>query len=57
MGEESFEEISSEYLDLVRHRHSEFVEPTKWYADIIINGANPSTSSIDVVRKWVLHSM
>ncbi|WP_078555671.1 uridine kinase family protein [Bacillus alkalicellulosilyticus] len=54
--EETFEEISSEYLDLVRHRHNEFVEPLKWYADVIINGSNTSHNSIDVVREWVLSS-
>jgi uridine kinase len=54
-NEESFNQISSEYLDLFRHRHNEFVEPTKWYADLIINGSNPSQNSIDVVRKWILN--
>lgn len=49
-----FEEISSEYLDIVRHRHNEFVEPSKWYADIIINGSNTTENSIDVVRKWLI---
>lgn len=34
----TFEEISEVYLDLVRYRHNEYVEPTKWKADIIING-------------------
>jgi len=55
INEETFDDISSEYLDLVRHRHNEFVEPTKWYADIIINGSIPSNNSIEVVRKWVLN--
>ena len=34
----SFEEISEYYLDTVRYRHDEFIEPTRIYADIIING-------------------
>ena len=54
LNEETFENISAEYLDLVRHRYNEFVEPTKWYADVILNGSNPSQKSLDVVRKWVL---
>ncbi|MBM7703482.1 uridine kinase family protein [Metabacillus iocasae] len=54
MHEESFRDISSEYLDLVRHRHHEFVEPTKWHADIILNGSNPTETSIAVVREWIL---
>ncbi|MEI5906594.1 AAA family ATPase [Bacillus spongiae] len=55
ISEETFDEITSEYLDLVRHRYNEFIEPTKWFADVIINGSNPSHKSIDVVRKWVLN--
>jgi uridine kinase len=54
-SEETFDEISSEFLDIVRHRHNEFVEPTKWYADLIINGSNTSKTSIDVVCKWVFN--
>lgn len=55
INEESFDEISSEYLDVVRHRYNEFVEPTKWYADLIINGSNTSKNSIDIVRKWLVN--
>ncbi|UVI28974.1 uridine kinase family protein [Paenibacillus spongiae] len=35
----NYEEIVTEYLDFVRYRHDEFVEPTKWYADLIVNGS------------------
>lgn len=56
MHEETFDEISSEYLDLVRHRHNKFVEPTKWYADLVINGSNTSKNSIEVISKWVFNS-
>lgn len=55
INEQTFEEISSEYLDLVRHRHNEFVEPTKWHADLILNGSITSNNSLDIVRKWVLN--
>ena len=53
--EETFDEISSEYLDIVRHRHNEFVEPSKWYADLIINGSNITKNSIEVIRKWLIN--
>ncbi|MCM3361237.1 uridine kinase family protein [Niallia sp. MER TA 168] len=52
-NEETFEEITSEYLDLVRHRHNEFVEPTKWYADLILNGSKNHNNSIEVILRWV----
>ncbi|MBM7602662.1 uridine kinase [Metabacillus crassostreae] len=55
INEQTFDEISSEYLDLVRHRHNEFVEPTKWHADLILNGSITSNNSLDIVRKWVLN--
>lgn len=36
----SFDEISDVYLNLVRYRHDEFVEPTKSNADFVINGSS-----------------
>lgn len=51
----TFDEITSKYLDLVRHRHNEFIEPTKWHADFIINGSNPTQTSLDAVCTWVLN--
>lgn len=50
---ESFEEITSVYLDAVRYRHNEFIEPSRWYADIILNGTNTSKTGKDVVIKWI----
>lgn len=38
----TFDEISEVYLDMVRYRHDEYVETTKWKADFIINGSSPS---------------
>ena len=45
----SFDSISNVYLDLVRYRHDEFVEPTKWKADIILNGSLPSTNALSAI--------
>jgi len=49
----SFDEIAEFYLDLVRHRHDEFVEPTKHRADLIINGAQPFDTAVEVVAGCV----
>lgn len=38
----SFEEIAGVYLDMVRYRHQQYIEPTKWRADLILNGSTPS---------------
>jgi uridine kinase len=45
----SFDEISNVYLDMVRYRHDEFVEPTKWKADLILNGANSSNIALSAI--------
>jgi len=49
----SFDEISSVYLDLVRYRHNEYVEPTKWKADLIINGSTPSEKALNMVSNYI----
>lgn len=36
------EDIVAEYMELVRFRHDEFVEPTRWHADLIVNGSSAS---------------
>lgn len=39
----SFEEIAGVYLDMVRYRHDQYVGPSKWRADLILNGSSPSS--------------
>lgn len=41
----SFEEIAGVYLDMVRYRHQQYIEPTKWRADLILNGSTPSETA------------
>jgi len=35
----TFDEITDVYLNMVRFRHDQYVEPAKWTADVIVNGA------------------
>jgi len=49
----SFDEISGVYLDMVRYRHEEYVEPSKNRADIIINGSNPTDVSLEVLTEYI----
>ncbi len=49
----SFDEISSVYLDLVRYRHDEYVEPSKWRADLVLNGSSMSTQATDVIVSFI----
>lgn len=46
-------EIVSEYLDLVRHSHDKYVEPTKWYADLIINGTISENKGRKIIVDWI----
>ncbi len=49
----SFDEIANVYLDLVRYRHEEYVEPTKWRADMILNGSKPSQLAEDGILELI----
>ena len=37
----TFDEIADVYLALVRFRHDEYVEPSREYADLVIDGSKP----------------
>ena len=50
---QSFEEVADVYLDLVRYRQDEYVLPTKWKADFILNGAHPSPLALEAVVGFV----
>ena len=53
----SFDEIANVYLDAVRYRHNEFVEPTKWRADFILNGSNPSDKALNIIVSYINSSI
>ena len=40
---EPLDDIAQRYLDTVRYRHDEFVEQTRWYADLVVNGNSDLT--------------
>lgn len=48
-----FDEISDVYLNLVRFRHTEYVEPSKWKADIII----PGTKKFDYIIQFICENI
>ena len=49
----SFDEIANAYLDLVKFRHDEFVEPCKWRADLILNGSVSSKKMLEIIATYV----
>ena len=50
---ETLDEIALRYLDTVRYRHDEFIEPTRWHADVVINGVFDAGVGVDIVTSHV----
>lgn len=51
---EDLDEITERYIHAVKNRHMEYVEPTKWKADFILNGFQMPSLGISVVAAWIL---
>ena len=49
---QTFDEITSRYIDTVRFRHNELIEPTRWHADIVVNG-NSGEKTVDIIKTYV----
>ena len=49
----TFDEITDVYLDMVRFRHDQYVEPTKWTADFIVNG----TGNTDMICEMLIRQI
>lgn len=45
----SLDEIADVYIDLVRHRHEQFVAPSAVYADMVIDSANGMEDAVDKI--------
>lgn len=50
---QDFDEITQRYIQAVLPRHKEYVEATKWRADIILNGFQMPALGMDVVLAWM----
>ena len=49
----SFDEIADFYLQSVRFRHEEFVEQTRWYADVVVNGVTMPERGVELLAQHV----
>lgn len=47
------ESVIQEYLQLVRYRHDQYVEPTRWHADLVMNGSLEGKLGCAVVMDWI----
>jgi uridine kinase len=50
---EDIDKISHRYLDTVRFRHDELIEPTRWHADMVINGTLDANKGTEMLLKWI----
>lgn len=50
---QTMEEITNRYLDTVRYRHDELIEPTRWHADIVINGTLDMNKGTDILLSYI----
>lgn len=50
---QTMEEITDRYLDTVRFRHDELIEPTRWHADLVLNGTLDTNKGVDVLETVV----
>lgn len=49
---QSFDEVTDRYIDTVRFRHNEIIEPSRWHADIVVNG-NAGDVPVDVLEGYI----
>ncbi len=50
---DTYEQVTSRYLDSVRFRHNELVEPTRWHADLVLNGTLDSHRGVAVLEGYL----
>ena len=50
---ESLDDTAHRYLDTVRYRHDEFVEPTRWHADIVVNGTLDTNLGTNIIISYI----
>lgn len=49
---QTFDEITDRYIDTVRFRHNELIEPTRWYADMVVNGIFKQ-NTVDILTAYI----
>ena len=50
---QTYEQVTDRYLDTVRFRHNELMEPTRWHADVVVNGTLDSNQGEQVVEAFL----
>ena len=50
---QSFEQVTDRYLDTVVFRHQELIEPSRWHADVVINGTLDDNLGTEVIACYI----
>lgn len=50
---QEFDEITERYVQAVMPRQREYVEPTKWKADLILNGFLMPALGVEIILNWI----
>lgn len=50
---QTYEQVTERYLDTVRFRHNELIEPTRWHADLVLNGTLDRTQAVQVASCFI----
>lgn len=50
---QTFDEITERFLATVRFRHAELIEPTRWHADVVLNGDFDRGCGIKIVEDYI----
>ena len=51
---QTVDQVSLRYLDTVRFRHDELIEPSRWHADVVLNGTLDAHQGADVLKAWIV---
>lgn len=50
---QTYEQVTERYLDTVRFRHNELIEPTRWHADLVVNGTLDRNQAEQAVASFI----
>ncbi len=50
---QTYEQVTDRYIDTVRFRHNELIEPTRWHADVLANGTLDANKAADVIEAYI----
>lgn len=50
---QTMDEVTNRYLDTVRFRHDELIEPMRWHADLVVNGTLDMHRGAEVLLHYI----